>query len=120
MSEEIDQETQEKQNYLRIKIMDAGYDPNVFVEFLINKKGEAGADVANWSLPDLKNVVQEFINLNNNTNNNNNNNNNNNATQVQNNNKTQNEQNNNINEINKNQNQPQQQKKLPQKEKQKK
>ena len=75
MSEEIDQETQEKQNYLRINIMDAGYDPNVFVEFLINKKGEAGADVANWSLPDLKNVVQEFIKLNNNNSNNNNNNN---------------------------------------------
>lgn len=66
MAEEIDQETQEKQNYLRQNIMDAGYDTNAFVEFLIGKKGEAGADVANWSLPDLKNVVQEFINLNNN------------------------------------------------------
>ena len=64
MAEEIDQETQEKQNYLRQNIMDAGYDTNAFVEFLIGKKGEAGADVANWSLPDLKNVVQEFINLN--------------------------------------------------------
>ena len=68
MAEEIDQETQEKQNYLRQNIMDAGYDTNAFVEFLMNKKGEAGADVANWSLPDLKNVVQEFINLNNNNN----------------------------------------------------
>ena len=66
MAEEIDQETQEKQNYLRQNIMEAGYDVNAFVEFLIGKKGEAGADVANWSLPDLKNVVQEFINLNNN------------------------------------------------------
>ena len=66
MAEGIDQETQEKQNYLRQNIMDAGYDTNAFVEFLIGKKGEAGADVANWSLPDLKNVVQEFINLNNN------------------------------------------------------
>ena len=66
MAEEIDRETQEKQNYLRQNIMDAGYDTNAFVEFLIGKKGEAGADVANWSLPDLKNVVQEFINLNNN------------------------------------------------------
>ena len=66
----MDQETQEKQNYLRINIIDAGYDPNVFVEFLMNKKGEDGADVANWSLPDLKNVVQEFINLNSNNNNN--------------------------------------------------
>jgi hypothetical protein len=69
MSEE---EIQEKQNYLRQNIMDAGYDTQAFVEFLIDKKGEAGADVANWSLPDLKNVVQEFISLNNGNGNNNN------------------------------------------------
>ena len=73
MSEEIDQETQEKQNYLRQNIIDAGYDANTFVEFLINKKGEAGQDVANWSLPDLINVVHEFINLNSDLNNANNN-----------------------------------------------
>ena len=59
-----EEETQEKQNYLREKIMDAGYDTNAFVEFLIEKKGDAGADVANWSLSDLKDVVQEFIALN--------------------------------------------------------
>ena len=58
-----EEETQEKQNYLREKIMDAGYDTNAFVEFLIEKKGDAGADVANWSLSDLKDVVQEFISL---------------------------------------------------------
>ena len=61
MAEDIDKETQEKQNYLRVNIMDAGYDANAFVEFLMGKKGEDGADVGNWSLPDLKNVVQEFI-----------------------------------------------------------
>ena len=33
------------------------YDANSFDEFLISKKGEAGADFGNWSLPDLKNVV---------------------------------------------------------------
>ena len=54
MSEEQDPEIQEKQNYLRQNIMDAGYDTNSFVEFLVNKKGEAGADVSNWSFPDLK------------------------------------------------------------------
>ena len=68
MSEDIDKETQEKQNYLRENIIDAGYDANAFVEFLVGKKGEAGADVANWSLPDLKNVVQEFISGQNNNN----------------------------------------------------
>ena len=73
MSSEVDPETQEKQNYLRTNIMEAGYDTNTFVEFLIAKKGEAGQDVANWSLPDLKNVVQEFISLHKQENNNNNN-----------------------------------------------
>ena len=76
MSSEVDPETQEKQNYLRTNIMEAGYDTNTFVEFLIAKKGEAGQDVANWSLPDLKNVVQEFISLHKQENNNNNINNN--------------------------------------------
>ena len=65
MTEEIDEEIQEKQNYLRQNIIDKGYDAGIFVEFLIGKKGEEGSDVANWSLPDLKNVVQEFIQLNN-------------------------------------------------------
>ena len=69
MAEDIDKETQEKQNYLRVNIMDAGYDANAFVEFLMGKKGEAGADVGNWSLHDLKNVVQEFIAIQNNNNN---------------------------------------------------
>lgn len=68
MAEDIDKETQEKQNYLRVNIMDAGYDVNAFVEFLMGKKGEDGADVGNWSLPDLKNVVQEFIAIQNNNN----------------------------------------------------
>ena len=63
--EEIDKETQQKQNYLRENILDKGYDTNAFIEFLIQKRGEGGDDVANWSLPDLENVVTEFISLNN-------------------------------------------------------
>ena len=62
MSEEETME--EKQNFLRENILDQGYDVNKFVEFLIDKKGEGGADVGNWSLSDLQIVVQEFINLN--------------------------------------------------------
>ena len=42
MSSEVDPETQEKQNYLRTNIMEAGYDTNTFVESLIAKKDEAG------------------------------------------------------------------------------
>ena len=64
MSEDIDPETEEKQNYLRKNILERGYDVNTFVSFLIEKKGEGGDDVANWSLQDLQGVVNEFLALN--------------------------------------------------------
>ena len=56
--------TEEKQNFLREKILDKGYDTNQFVQFLTSKKGEEGADVANWTMEDLITVVNEFIKLN--------------------------------------------------------
>ena len=55
--------TEEKQNFLREKILEKGYDVNEFVEFLTRKKGEEGADVSNWSMEDLKIVVNEFIKI---------------------------------------------------------
>ena len=58
----MDNNQEEKQNYLRENILDKGYDTNEFVDFLKSKKGEEGADVANWTMEDLKEVVQEFIN----------------------------------------------------------
>ena len=59
-----DSSQEEKQNFLREKILEKGYDTNQFVQFLIDKKGENGADVAVWTMPDLKKVVKEFIILN--------------------------------------------------------
>ena len=59
-----DASNEEKQNFLREKILEKGYDTNQFVQFLTDKKGEDGADVANWSMRDLKQVVREFISLN--------------------------------------------------------
>jgi hypothetical protein len=59
-----DATTEEKQNFLRETILDKGYDVNKFVQFLIDKKGEGGADVAVWSMYDLQIVVKEFIKLN--------------------------------------------------------
>ena len=56
--------TEEKQNFLREKILDKGYDTSQFVQFLTEKKGEDGADVANWTMDDLIQVVNEFIKLN--------------------------------------------------------
>ena len=55
---------EEKQNFLREKILDRGYYTGQFVQFLIDKKGEGGADVAVWSMHDLQIVVKEFIKLN--------------------------------------------------------
>ena len=55
---------EEKQNFLREKILDKGYDTSQFVQFLTEKKGEDGADVANWTMEDLIQVVNEFIKLN--------------------------------------------------------
>ena len=59
-----DSSQEEKQNFLREKILEKGYDTNQFVQFLIDKKGEDGADVSVWTMNDLKIVVKEFIKLN--------------------------------------------------------
>lgn len=64
MEDDIDPLTEQKQNYLRQNILERGYDGNTFANFLIQKKGEDGADISNWSLNDLKDVVNEFIALN--------------------------------------------------------
>ena len=58
-----DETMEEKQNFLRETILEKGYDVNQFIEFLIGKKGEGGADIAVWSMSDLRNVVKEFIQL---------------------------------------------------------
>ena len=58
-----DSSQEQKQNFLRENILDKGYDTNMFVDFLIGKKGEDGADVGNWSMNDLKIVVKEFISI---------------------------------------------------------
>ena len=58
-----DSSQEEKQIFLRENILEKGYDTNMFVEFLMDKKGEDGADVGNWSMNDLKIVVKEFISM---------------------------------------------------------
>ena len=52
---------QEKQEYLRENILEKGYDANLFANYLISKKGDDGADISSWSMEDLRQVVQEFI-----------------------------------------------------------
>ena len=57
---------EEKQQFLRENILDKKeIDANKFVEFLKEKKGEEGADISNWTMQDLKEVVKEFYQTNN-------------------------------------------------------
>ena len=55
---------EEKQNYLRENIIDKGYDADDFVTFLGQRKGleiEEGIDLNDFSLDELKTLVQDFI-----------------------------------------------------------
>ena len=52
---------EEKQNYLRENILDKGYEAEDFVTYLTSKKGDEGMNLMNWSLDELKSVVQEYI-----------------------------------------------------------
>ena len=55
------EEAQEiKQSYLRKEILENNYDANVFLDFLITKKGEIASDINNWTIEELKTVVSEF------------------------------------------------------------
>ena len=51
---------EEKQNYLRENVLEKGYDPNVFMEFLVSKKGEEAADLNAWTFDEIKSTVEEF------------------------------------------------------------
>ena len=52
---------EEKQNYLRENILDKGYEAEDFVSYLTKKKGDEGVDLNNWTLDELKLLVQEYI-----------------------------------------------------------
>ena len=52
---------EQKQIYLRENILDKGYEAEDFVTYLTSKKGDEGMNLMNWSLDELKSVVQEYI-----------------------------------------------------------
>ena len=52
---------EQKQKYLREHVLEKGYDPDQFMEFLTGKKGEQGINLENWSLKDLMEVTEEFL-----------------------------------------------------------
>ena len=55
---------EEKQGFLREKIIVGGFDADQFIGFLIEKGGERRENLDKWTMPDLKLVVNEFIRLN--------------------------------------------------------
>ena len=52
---------EEKQEYLRNKILANNYDADEFMTYLQEKKGEDGTDLNLWSFSELKITVEEFI-----------------------------------------------------------
>ena len=47
-----DIETKEKQEYLRINILEKGYNPDDFMEYLQTLRGEKGLQIESWSKND--------------------------------------------------------------------
>ena len=87
-------EVKEKQEYLRINILEKGYNAHEFMQYLKLLKGEKGLEIENWSKNDLIKAVQEFKRINPPGNNNQNNQNNPNNQNYQNNQNNQNNQSN--------------------------
>ena len=53
-------EIKEKQDYLRINILEKGYNTEDFMDYLKTIRGEEGLKIENWSKNDLVNAVYEF------------------------------------------------------------
>ena len=57
------EELQKKQLYLRMNILERGYDAEIFMNFLKSKKGDLGLDLNNWTLNELTSAVHEFMTI---------------------------------------------------------
>ena len=58
--EEKDEILEAKQNYLRQEIIEKGFSPDEFANFLSKTKGEDAADLNSYSLEDLQDIVRKF------------------------------------------------------------
>lgn len=58
--QESEEETREKQLYLRKMILGKGYEPVAFTEYLSSQRTE-GHDIINWSMKDLQEVVERYV-----------------------------------------------------------
>ena len=59
--EENMEEIQAKQALLQTEIIEKNYDKTAFINFCLSKK-ENGDDLNNWTLDELKEIVNEFVN----------------------------------------------------------
>ena len=57
-------EVKEKQDYLRINILDKGYNADDFMQYLQMLRGEKGLLIENWSKNDLIKAVHDFQKIN--------------------------------------------------------
>ena len=55
----MDSEIDEKKDLLKREILDNDYDQNKFIEFCTSKK-ENGDDLSQWTLEELKEIIQQF------------------------------------------------------------
>ena len=67
-----DNEIKEKQEYLRINILEKGYNADEFMDYLKSLKGDGGLEIQNWSKNDLIKAVSDFTKMKNNPEENNN------------------------------------------------
>ena len=51
---------EEKQQYLRSEIIEQGYNPNDFSDYMASIRGENALDLELWTFSDLQNVVSQY------------------------------------------------------------
>jgi hypothetical protein len=51
----------EKQNLIKATIIEQNYDKNSFFTFCMNQKPENGDDLTNWSMEELQQTINDFI-----------------------------------------------------------
>ena len=56
----MEEDLHSKQQYLRREIMDQGYDPQDFNNFMCSIRQEESIDLNNWSIQEIVNVVESF------------------------------------------------------------
>jgi hypothetical protein len=60
---ESEDNTKQKQQYLRANIIEVGYDPSHFTDFMSEQR-EEGEDIDNWSFSSLQDMVKKYVSMN--------------------------------------------------------